>query len=200
MEQNSTATYFSAHPSEVSPDPSTNMSGPQTTATATSARDNLPAPRDLNHSFYQSATQQTTFSEINDAHQRIAQLERALASMVHEQTLKNNNIQALQATVVRLEADTARLQADMFHDIDDAGMDAEPDAHLHSDWRPATSPLFSSPTPVKPPHVPLHPDAPRPQQQFPSVIDPASELDMIKKQIQELNHRLLTIPPQHPGG
>ena len=116
---------------EVSPDTCTNMSGPQTTATSTSGRDNLPAPRDLNHSFYQSVTQQTTFSEINDAHQRVTQLERVLVSMVHEQTVKNNNIQVLQTTVVRLDADTTRLQADMFHDIDGAGMDTEPDAHLH---------------------------------------------------------------------
>eukprot|EP00001_Collodictyon_triciliatum_P170743 30278_5 len=45
MQPNSTATEVSAHLSEVSPDPSTNMPGSQTTATATSARDNLPAPR-----------------------------------------------------------------------------------------------------------------------------------------------------------
>jgi hypothetical protein len=81
--------------------------------------------------------------------------------MVHEQTVKNNNIQALQTTVVHLEADTVHLQADMFDDIDGAGMDAEPDAHLHS--------------------------------------DPVSEFVMIKKQIQELIHRLLTIPPHQPG-
>ena len=39
----------------------------------------------------------------------------------------------------------------------------------------------------------------RGRRQFSSVIDPASELYMIQKQIQELNHRLLTIPPQQPG-
>jgi hypothetical protein len=107
-------------------------------------------------------------------------------SLINEQTDKDNNIQALQATV-------ERLQADMFDDIDGAGMQTDPDDHLHSNWRAATSPLFSSPTPVKPPHV-SYPATPRPQQQFPSVIDPASELVMLKKQIQELSHRFSTTP------
>jgi hypothetical protein len=162
------------------------MPGSQTIATVNSARENLPAPRDLNQSFQRPATQQTAFSEINDAQQRIAELERAVHSLLNEKTIKDNNIQALQATV-------ERLQADMFDDIDGAGMQADPDDHLHSNWRPATSPLFSSPTPVKPSNV-VYPDAPRLQQQFPPVIDQASELAMLKKQIQELNHRLLTTP------
>jgi hypothetical protein len=65
MEQPSTATDFSAPTSEDSPD--ANMPGSQTIATANSARENLPAPRDLNQSFQRPATQQTGFSEINDA-------------------------------------------------------------------------------------------------------------------------------------
>ncbi len=55
--------------------------------------------------------------------QRIAQLERSVYSLINEQTSKDNNIQALQTTV-------ERLQADMFDDIDDAGMQADPDDHL----------------------------------------------------------------------
>ncbi len=147
--------------------------------------ENLPAPRDLHQSFQRPDTQQTAFSEINDARQRITQLERTVHSLLNEQTAKDSNIQALQATV-------ERLQADMF-DIDGAGMQTDPDDYLHSNWRAATSPLFSSPTPVKPSHV-SYPDAPSPQQQFPSVIDPASELVMLKKQIQELSHQLSTTP------
>jgi hypothetical protein len=46
-------------------------------------------------------------------------------NLINEQIAKDNNIQALQVTV-------ERLQADMFDDIDDAGMQADPDDHLHS--------------------------------------------------------------------
>jgi hypothetical protein len=67
MEQNSTDTDFSSPTSEVSPDSSTNMPDTQTIVTATSVRENLPAPRDLNQCFQRPATQQTAFSEINDA-------------------------------------------------------------------------------------------------------------------------------------
>jgi hypothetical protein len=130
------------------------MPDPQTIATATSARENLPGPRDLNQSFQRPATQQIAFYEINDAQQRITQLERTVHSLTHEKTVKDNNIQALQATV-------ERLQADMFDDIDGSGMQTDPDDNLHNNWRAATSPLFSSPTPVKPSHV-SYPDAPRP--------------------------------------
>jgi hypothetical protein len=167
------------------------MSGSQTIATATSARENLPAPRDLNQSFQRPVTQQTAFSEINDARQRITQLEYTVHILINEQTAKDNNIQALPSSV-------ERLQADMFDDIDGAGMQADPDDHLHNNWRADMSPLFSSPTPVKPSHV-SYPATPRPQQQFPSVIDPASELAMLKKQIQELSHRLSTTPTHQPG-
>ncbi len=51
---------------------------------------------------------------------------------------------------------------------------------------------------MKPSHV-SYPDASRPQQQFPSVIDPASELVMLKKQIQERSHRHSTTPTHQPG-
>ena len=202
MEQHSTETDFSAPTSEVSPD--ANMPGSQTIATATSAKENLPAPRDLNHSFQRPATQQIAFFEINDAQQRIAQLERAVHSLTHEKTVKDNNIQALQATVERLQADMfddiggAEMQVDPddhLDDIDGAGMQAEPDDHLHSNWRAATSPLFSSPTPVKPSQF-SYPNAPRLQQQFPSVIDHASEIAMLKKQIQDLQ---LRTPTHQPG-
>jgi predicted nucleic acid-binding Zn-ribbon protein len=101
------------------------MSGSQTITTATSVRENLPAPRDLNQSFQRPATQQTSFSEINDVRHRITQLEREVHSLINEQTAKDNNIQALQTTV-------ERLQSDMFDDIDGAGMQANPDDHLHS--------------------------------------------------------------------
>jgi hypothetical protein len=123
MEQNSPTTDFSAPTSEVSPDSSTNIPGSQTIATATSSRENSPAPRDLDQSFQRPAIQRTAFSEINDVRQRIAQLERSVYSLINEQTSKDNNIQALQTTV-------ERLQADMFDDIDDAGMQADPDDHL----------------------------------------------------------------------
>jgi hypothetical protein len=78
-----TTTEVPAHLSEVSPDSSTIMLGSQTTATATSARDNLSVPRDLNQSFQRSATQQTTnFESPEVLQQRITELERALTSMV----------------------------------------------------------------------------------------------------------------------
>jgi hypothetical protein len=74
-------------------------------------------------------------------------------------------------------------------------MQTDPDAHLHSNWRAATSPLFSSPTPVKPSHV-SYPNAPRLQQQLPPVLDHASEIVMLKKQIQDLQ---LRTPTHQPG-
>ena len=64
MQPNSTVTEVSAHLSEVSPDPSTNMPGSQTTATATSARDNLPAPRRPQPIFFSNIYAQATSNNI----------------------------------------------------------------------------------------------------------------------------------------
>ena len=102
------------------------MLGSQTTATATSARDNLPVPRDLNQSFQRSATQQTTnFESPEVLQQRITELERALTSMRIQQNAKDHDIQILQATVQRLEAD-------VFDDIDADDIHTQPDENLHS--------------------------------------------------------------------
>jgi hypothetical protein len=132
---------------------------------------------------------------MNAALQGITQLERALATATQlharDNAAKENNFQFLQSQVERLEAD-------VFDDFDSVGINDAPDENLHSEWKHAPSPLFLSPTPVKPPHV-SHPDAPRPQQQFPPVIDHASELVMLQKQVQELSHRLMMIPTQQPG-
>ena len=126
MQPNLTTTEVPAHLSEVSPDPSTIMPGSQTTATATSARDNLPVPRDLNQSFQRSATQQTTnFESPEVLQQRITELERALTSMVIQQNAKDHDIQILQATVQHLEAD-------VFDDIDADDIHTQPDENLHS--------------------------------------------------------------------
>ena len=151
--------------------------------------------RDLNHSFQQSATQQSTNFESPEVLQlRITQLERALTSMVQQQRVKDQDIQILQVTVQRLEAD-------VFDDIDADGMHTQPEQNLHSQsWRPValSSTLFSTRTPVLTPRV-SHPDEPRPQQHFSPVIDEETEFVMLQKQMQELNHRMSVISAQTPS-
>jgi hypothetical protein len=111
---------------------------------------------------------------------------------------KEHSLQTLQAAVHRLESN---IPGDQFQEIDEAGMRGPPDAHLHSQqWKSATP--FSLPTPVLP-FRPLStaPDAPRSQQPIDQEIDTAFEIEMIKKQlinIQELHHAFSTTHALQP--
>ena len=108
--------------------------------------------------------------------------------MVLQQHVKDQDIQTLQSTVQRLETD-------VFDDIDTDDTHTQSDANLHiQPWRPVvlSSTLFSTHTPVLTLRV-SSPDTPHPQQHFSSVIDKDTELVILQKQIQELNHRMLVM-------
>ena len=135
-------------------------------AAASSVKEDLPAPRDLQQSFQQATSRSEPSPE--QLQQRIIQLELALTSvtkqhMTQKRTIqqKDEDLQNLQDILHRLES---KNQDDQFQEIDEAGMRGSPDAHLHSQqWKSAT-PFFLS-TPVLPTRpLSVVPDAPRSQQ------------------------------------
>jgi hypothetical protein len=174
---------------------------------ASSAKEDLPAPLDLQEFFQQATSRSEPPPE--QLRQRIIQLELALTSvtkqhMAQKQIIqkKDEDLQNLQDILHRLESQN---QDEQFQDIDEAGMQGAPDAYLHSQrWKSAT-PLFNMSTPVLPSR-PLHaasevPNAPRTQQPIEQEIDTECEIEMIKRkliEIQELQHVFSMTRAQQP--
>ena len=163
-------------------------------------------PRDLNQSF-QKFGPASEPAIIEHYQQRITQLELALASVTKkhmgQQNLmleKDQSIQSLRDAVHRLENN---IQTDQFQEIEEAGMRGPPDAHLHSQQWKLVTPFFS-PTPILPSRPLGIPDAPRLPTPIRQEIDTASEIEMIKQQLLNINMHLeyLNLPThvQQPPG
>ena len=149
-------------------------------------------PRDLNQSF-QKFGPASEPSTIEHYQQRITQLELALASVTKkhmgQQNLileKDHSIQSLRDAVHRLENN---IQTDQFQEIEEAGMRGPLDEHLHSQQWKLVTPFFS-PTPVLPSRPLGIPDAPRLPTPIRQEIDTASEIEMIKQQLLNINMHL----------